>query len=129
MRLQQDGTMLATLMALVTLLPLSDAFVSYQSDASTARRFLVNQVQTPEYPYTVRQKSQTGMPPTGVVCLMEDCFRLQVHLPDRTTRGLAPLTTPPPLLFSLSGSGARGPANESALVRRCSLFTMIMDGS
>lgn len=114
--------MLATLMALVALLPLSDAFVSYQSDASTARRFLVNQVQTPEYPYTVRQKSPLRKAPTGVVGLTEARLRLQVHLPDRTTRGLAPLTAPPPLLLSLSGSGARGPANESALVGRCSLF-------
>lgn len=48
-----DWTILAALLALLTSVPASTAFVSYQSNSTTARRFMVSQVQTHEYPYTV----------------------------------------------------------------------------
>ncbi|CAD6584557.1 MAG: hypothetical protein CYPHOPRED_002750 [Cyphobasidiales sp. Tagirdzhanova-0007] len=62
----------------------ASAFQTTQSNAATAKQFLPNQLNVTHYPYSV-------------------------HLPDRTTRNLAPLTTPPPVVLSLSGSGARGP--------------------
>lgn len=43
-----------------------------------------------------------------------DHYPFEVHLPDRTTRNLPPLAGPPPLLLSLSGSGARGNASQAA---------------
>lgn len=43
-------------------------------------------------------------------------YPFTVHLPDRTTRNLPPLDGPPPVLLSLSGSGARGNASEAKIV-------------
>lgn len=40
----------------------------------------------------------------------------QVHVPDRVTRNLPPLDGPPPLVFSLSGSGGRGTAADAKRV-------------
>lgn len=53
MLLQRDITLLASLIAVLVAVPVSEAFVTYQSNVTTARRFMVNQVQVPEYPYTV----------------------------------------------------------------------------
>jgi hypothetical protein len=54
MRFQEWSSILATALAILVLVPASAAFVTYQSNVTTARRFLVSQVQTPQYPYTVR---------------------------------------------------------------------------
>ncbi|KAL7007241.1 hypothetical protein EMMF5_003080 [Cystobasidiomycetes sp. EMM_F5] len=67
------------------------AFESTQSNPDNAQKFIVYQPDVTLYPYTI-------------------------HLPDRTTRSLSPLTTPPPVLLSLSGSGARGPASQAAVL-------------
>ncbi|KAL8277418.1 hypothetical protein RQP46_010140 [Phenoliferia psychrophenolica] len=43
-------------------------------------------------------------------------YPFEVHLPDRSTRSLAPLPGPPPVLLNLSGSGARGNASQAAVL-------------
>jgi hypothetical protein len=49
-------------------------------------------------------------------CLIQLIDQAQVHQPDRTTRKLAPLAGPLPLILSLTGSGSRGSAEEAIKV-------------
>jgi len=52
---------------------------------------------------------------TGFVLYDADVvhYPFTIHLPDRTTRDLPPVLGSMPLVISLSGSGARGPASEA----------------
>lgn len=81
-------------LVLPTLLFLAPVVYSFESTVPAAgqeKRFVVYDAETVHYPFTV-------------------------HLPDRTTRSLPALTDPPPLLLSLSGTGARGVAADAPMV-------------
>lgn len=76
-----------TLLSLLSVLPLASSLPSI----AIAHEWIPYQTDVAYYPYVV-------------------------HLPDRSTRNLPPLAGLPPLLFSLSGSGARGNASMAGVL-------------